>query len=103
MAGLLSADTTVYEPNFERISKLCDEENNTNSQAQQVVEKKLNNRNKDGLKLGWEDLLGGAHGSKRKKGDKKLQDRIKKLFKEFGYDDSLIPMKATPLDTHIEL
>jgi len=103
MAGLLSTETTVYDPNFERISKLCDKENNTSSPAQQVVEKKLNKRNKDGLKLGWEDLLGGAHGSKRKSGDKKLQDRIKKLFKEFGYDESLIPETVTPLDTHIEL
>ena len=35
--------------------------------------------------------------------DYKLQDRVKKLFKQFGYDESVIPMKVTPLDAHIEL
>lgn len=104
MAGLMANDTTVYEPNYIRISKLCNKDNNTNSPAQQIVEKKLNKVNKDEVHLGWSDLLGGMHGSKRREGDRKLQDRIKNLFKEFGYDESAIPHQYKPAsNTHIEL
>ena len=101
-AGLLSDDTTVYAPNYKRISNLCDQDKKIVSPAQQIVEKKLNKVNKDEVKLGWQDLRGGVHGSKRKDGDLTLEGKVKNLFNTFGYDGTEIPLQHKPI-AHIEL
>ena len=64
---------------------------------------KLNKVNKDDeVKLGWQDLRGGVHGSKRKDGDLTLEGKVKNLFNTFGYDGTEIPLQHKPI-AHIEL
>ena len=87
MAGLLDSNTTIYAPNYNKISHICDE-NNTESPARKVVEQTENKVNTGIVKLGWKDLRGGAHGSMKKGGDTTLEKQIRTLFKEFGYDES---------------
>jgi hypothetical protein len=84
MAGLGSIETTVYEPNFHKIQKICNAD--TKQPAQQVVQQKLNKVNLDQVHLGWKDLRGGMHGSKRKKSD--LEKRVRNLYRVLGYDES---------------
>lgn len=88
VAGLLSADTTVYGPNHVRISQLCDEDS-SNSAAHQIVA--LNKIDDKTLALGWEDLRGGLHGSKRIQGDGELESRLKNMFVALGYNLISIP------------
>lgn len=93
VAGLLSADTTVYGPNHIRISKLCDKDN-TNSAAHQIVALKSTKIDDKTVSLGWEDLRGGMHGSKRKEGDGELESRLKNLFVALGYNYNAISIPA---------
>ncbi|KAL7537656.1 hypothetical protein ACHAXR_007981 [Thalassiosira sp. AJA248-18] len=103
-AGLLSSNTTVYEPNHIRINRLCDKSNTKlKSPAQNIVEQKLNKVNKDQVRLGWKDLRGGMHGSKRKDGDRILEGRIKNMFLAFIYDQMTIPLQYKTVDDHSEL
>ena len=97
MAGLLDPTTSVYAPNYDKIAHICDE-NSTDSPARQVVEQNENKVNTDIVKLGWKDLRGGAHGSMKKDGDTHLEKRIKSLFKELGYDESLELEEAPYVD-----
>lgn len=97
MAGLLDSDTTIYEPNYNKIQHLCDE-TNTESPARQVVEQSENKVNTDIVRLGWKDLRGGAHGSMKKDGDADLEKRIRSLYKEFGYDESQEHEEAPSMD-----
>ena len=102
-AGLLSENTTVYRPNHVRISNLCTKDN-TNSPAQQIVA--MNIRTDDNtLTLGWEDIRGGMHGSKRKEGDGELELRMKNLFIALDYNLALTPVrhKHDGDDSHGEL
>ena len=66
------------------------------------VEQRLNKVNKDQVRLGWNDLRGGMHGSRRKDGDRKLENRVKKLFNAFKYDEMLIPQDYSRVDPHSE-
>ena len=92
-AGLLASNTTVYEPNHIRINRLCNESDEESS-AQKTVEQKLNKVNKDQVKLGWSDLRGGMHGSRREEGDRTLERQIKNLFRAFKYDESTVPLQV---------
>ena len=87
MAGLASLETTVYEPNYYKVQTIC-KEGNTNHPAQQVVKQTLNQVNLNQVHLGWKDLRGGMHGSKRKNGDTGLERRVKNLYRSLGYDES---------------
>ena len=58
---------------------------NTNSPAQKKVGKKLSKVNTNQVRLGWKDLRGGMHGSKRKDGDRVLEGRVKNLFIALRY------------------
>ncbi|KAL3769034.1 hypothetical protein ACHAW5_005150 [Stephanodiscus triporus] len=95
-AGLSSADTTVYEPNHVRISRRCDGGDNEASPSRTIVETKSNEANLSHLKLGWNDLRGGMHGSTRAKGDMTLQGKVKKMFMAFMYDEKTIPLQYEP-------
>jgi hypothetical protein len=86
MAGLFSLDTTVYEPNYRKVQKIC-REGNENHPAMQVVKQQLNKVNLDQVHLGWRDLHGGMHGSKRKNGDTTLEKKVRNLYKVLGYDE----------------
>lgn len=88
LAGLLDPNTTVYKPNSVYIANICDE-NNADSPARHVVERRENKVNADTVRLGWKDLRGGAHGSMKKTGDTQLEKLIRALFKALGYDESL--------------
>lgn len=101
-AGLMSPDTTVYQPNHKKVSDECNK-NNTKSPAQKVVEKKLNKVNKERVRLGWNDLRGGMNGSRRKDGDLELEGRMKKLFRAFGYHDSTVPLEYAKKASQNEL
>lgn len=101
-AGLLSANTTVYEPNHIRIERLCDKDNKK-SAAQKIVEKKLNKVNKNQVQLGWMDLRGGMHGSTRKKGDRILEGRVRNMFLALKYDEMTVPKQYKPVGAHSEL
>ena len=89
-AGLLSEETIVYAPNYETARSVC-VESDPSHPARQPVPRSRNIVNKGQLSLGWNDLQGGKHGSKRSLGDKTLENKIKKLFKLLGYDTSLHP------------
>lgn len=101
IAGLLSSITTVYQPNYIRINKLCGDNSTKDDAAQKVVEQKLNKVNKDQVRLGWNDLKGGKNGSKRRDGDRTLESSVKNLFTVFKYDDSSVPNEW--FDVHTEL
>jgi hypothetical protein len=106
-AGLLSANTTVYGPNHVRISRLCGGGDDGGiGPARKIVGKILNEASMNHPKLGWNDLLGGIHGSKREKGDRTLQGRVKNMFAAFMYDEKMIPLQYEPTvqrDSHSEL
>lgn len=95
-AGLTSADSTVYGPNRVRISRLCDGGDNEASPSRTILGTKLNEANVNHLKLGWNDLRGGMHGSTREKGDMTLQGQVKKMFVAFMYDEKTIPLQYEP-------
>mmetsp|Transcript_37613 Transcript_37613/g.81975 ORF Transcript_37613/g.81975 Transcript_37613/m.81975 type:complete len:437 (+) Transcript_37613:104-1414(+) len=97
MAGMLSPNTTVYAPNYNRIKRICDV-NNTDSPARQVVEKEENKVNTDIVRLGWKDLRGGMHGSMKKEGNTDLEKKVKELFKALGYDESKEVEEQVPID-----
>jgi len=101
-AGLLSPNTTVYEPNHIHIKSLCDKENE-NSPAQKIVEKKLNKVNENQVKLGWQDLRGGIYGSTRKDGDRALEGSVKKMFIALLYDVMTVPLQYAPAGIHSEM
>jgi len=100
-AGLTELNTTVYAPNHVRVGHLCDMDNWT-SPAQLRVEQKLNNINKFELRLAWNELRGGMHGSRRKDGDRTLEGRVRNLFAVFGYDEHMIPLEYKPGNAHDE-
>lgn len=87
MAGLTSLETTVYEPNYHKIQKIC-KEGSDKHPAQRIVKQKLNKVNMDQVHLGWKDLRGGMHGSKRRNGDATLEKKVRNLYKALGYDES---------------
>ena len=97
LAGLLDPNTTVYKPHSVYIADICDE-NNADSPARHVVERRENKVNTDIVRLGWKDLRGGAHGSMKKAGDTQLEELIRALFKELGYDESLELEEAPYVD-----
>lgn len=101
-AGLLSSNTTVYEPNHIRINPICDKDNK-NSPARKKVEHKLNKVNKNQVRLGWNDLRGGVHGSEREEGDRLLEGRVKNLFMAVMYDEMTVPLQYKPVGSHSEL
>jgi len=76
----------------DNILKLCNideekeiEDKNENGGTNPMISTK-NTYNKGQLLLDWGDLLGGKHGSKKKKGDRDLQQRLKKMTqKDLGY------------------
>ena len=94
-AGLLSANTTVHGPNHARVSRLCGGDHGIGTR-QNTLGTRLNKAALDSLKLGWNDLLGGMHGSKREVGDRTLQGRVKNMFAEFMYDEDSIPLQYKP-------
>ncbi|KAL3799753.1 hypothetical protein HJC23_010403 [Cyclotella cryptica] len=106
MAGLTSLETTVYEPNYHRIQRICGE-SDANHPAKQIVKQSLNKVNLDMVHLGWKDLRGGMHGSKRKNGDATLEKRVRNLFRALGYDESkeldvgVVPIKPSSVDTEL--
>ena len=101
-AGLLSSGATVYAPNHERIATLCDPDHH--SPAQEKVQQKMNQVNKGQVQLDWQDLRGGMHGSRRKKGDRTLEERLRKLCRAFGYDENETPLQnASPVEFRTEL
>ena len=79
------------------IANICDE-NNADSPARHVVERRENKVNADIVRLGWKDLRGGAHGSMKKTGDTQLEKLIRALFKALGYDESLELEEAPYVD-----
>ncbi|EJK75571.1 hypothetical protein THAOC_02702 [Thalassiosira oceanica] len=101
-AGLTQLSTTVYEPNYEHVSKLCNE-SDVRSAAQNVVGQDRNKVNKGQVALAWDDFLGGRHGSKRKDGDHELVQRLKRLFAAFSYDPTKILDKPEFSHRFVEL
>ena len=87
LAGLSSLETTVHEPNYHKIKRICAEDN-ANHPAQQIVKQSLNKVNIDMVQLGWKDLRGGVHGSKRRNGDATLEKKVRNLYRALGYDES---------------
>ena len=79
MAGFLEPESVVYTPHYERLSRLCRNDNNNDSSSNYgpngPMHSTANKYNMGQLSLELEDLEGGKHGSKREKGD----DTLKKL------------------------
>ena len=94
-AGLLSADTTVHRPNHAQVGCLCGGDRGIGTRRK-TLGTRLNEASPDRPKLGWNDLLGGMHGSKREVGDRTLQGRVKNMFAEFMYDEDSIPLQYKP-------
>lgn len=88
LAGFLQADTTVYKPNHDKVAEYC---RDTNDNRQDYFSRKKNQRNAGIVSLGWSDLRGGVHSSKRASGDKTLEKKVKQLFKDLGYRIDDIP------------
>ena len=94
MAGLLSSTTATYEPNYKKMRRICEDSNNVGKGAHQAVERTENKLNKDFVTLGWNDLRGGMHGSRKNVGNTDLEMKVKGLFKALGYDETLIEEEA---------
>ncbi len=99
MAGFLDEDRVVYGPNREKIKKICgsgdgddhnDESRSFLVPAKRVVEQKENRLNEGMVKLGWKDLRGGVHASRKNVGDRDLEMKVRGLFRAFGYDEKQI-------------
>ena len=60
----------------------------TNHPAKKIVKQSLNKVNIDMVRLGWKDLRGGVHGSKRRNGDATLEKKVRNLYRALGYDES---------------
>jgi hypothetical protein len=88
MAGLMSKESTIYEPNYEKVQSFC-VDSDPSHPARQPFSRKTNKVNKGQLSLGWNDLKGGEYGSKRATGDMNLVNKILDLFSAFGYDANL--------------
>lgn len=85
MAGLFDRETTVYEPNYDKVEVLCKDPTATPNQVMKSIKHKVNVGQ---VILKWEDLKGGIHGSERKKGDTSVESSIRDLTKKLGYDPS---------------
>jgi hypothetical protein len=85
-AGFLAP---LYEPNSEKISNIChnDEGDNTASKAALSSDAfSVTKVESDGKKLTLEDFHGGNHDSKGEAGDTGLADVLKELVSKLGYD-----------------
>ncbi len=82
--GFMNKDS-VYRPTRDRVLKVCNRES-SNSDANQLMKSTKNRYNTGLVSLHWDDLLGGKHGSRKKVGERDLQNRIKKLTHNLGYD-----------------
>jgi hypothetical protein len=90
LAGLLELSTTIYPPHFRQIQGLCatDDESIT-SLPKPAVEAQTTVKQKEAAKtLGWKDLRGAMHGSKRKPNNKDLEHKFREMFHAFGYDEA---------------
>ena len=88
LAGFFQADTTVYKPNHDKVAEYC---RDTNDERQDYFSRKKNKRNAGIVSLGWSDLRGGVHSSKRADGDDTLEKKVKQLFQDLGYNIDDIP------------
>lgn len=79
MAGLTDPNTTIYAPNYQRVTNYCKDNDD------KVLGKDQNRRNRDLVTLGWDDLRGGYHNSSRSVGDDRLVTSIKELTVSLGY------------------
>jgi hypothetical protein len=64
LAGLRANETTVYGPNHHRIQRLCANEG-PDGAAPRIILQKKNKVNTGLVRLGWKDLRGSMHGSRR--------------------------------------
>lgn len=83
LAGLAEENSTVYKPNLEKVAAKCSE---VLGSATDFIEHSEGQVNKGQVQLGWEDLRGGMHSSKRAKGNTDIEKQVKALFKKLGYD-----------------
>jgi hypothetical protein len=72
LAGFTEEDV-AFDSNKERVLKICITGNHV---ANQLMKSKTNKYNKDQLLLDWDDLLGVEHGSKKKAGNRDLQNKV---------------------------
>jgi len=88
MAGLMNPETTVYHPNHEKVLKKC-QNGDASAVVHQPMKSTRNKINKGQVKLGWSDLRGGVHGSRRANGDRTLELMVRQLFETLGYNAAL--------------
>ena len=82
MAGFEGSDA-IYPPQRERIHSICMKSYPGGAKEPMVSTAYSVNRGQ--LKLEWDDLLGGKHGSSRKDGDPELRDSLQRLGLDLGY------------------
>lgn len=87
LAGFLShseGDSVVYAPNEAKIKRRCDDQT---SKANKAFPEEKNQQNKDlVISLGWKDLRGGVYNSTRKDGDSEIEQKVRELTHQLGYD-----------------
>lgn len=90
LGGLLDRPTTIYEAHVERIQGLCEKvDEGAMTKASIAAQTAVRQQTDTERSLGWKDLRGGMHGSKRKTGNKDLEQKFRRLFHSFGYDETL--------------
>ena len=82
MAGFDGSDA-IHPPQRQRIQSICARPNR--NAAKEPMASTAYSVNKGQLKLEWDDLLGGKHGSGRKDGDRGLRDSLQRLGLGLGY------------------
>lgn len=87
LAGFRSLDTIVYAPNKERIDGICGDHAPSNSTAKQRLPdiSEMLKLDEDFSNLEWSDI--------REAGGKALENALRKLCKQTGYDPSILDKK----------
>jgi hypothetical protein len=81
LAGFIS--DPVYGPSGEKVAEKCAD---PDGRARQVFAKTKNARNTGVISFTWKDLQGGLYGSKKKEGDRHIEEKVRKLTQKLGYD-----------------
>lgn len=93
VAGFRSSDTVIYDPNKEKIDEICGDDMPSNSTAKQKLSdigEKLALGRDNSPNFGWTDI--------RSAGGKALENSLRKLCKQTGYDISILDQKTKKND-----
>ena len=85
VAGLLSPNTTVYQPNYDRIAERC-KVGSRHYAATHKFSKNANQINKNNFRIEWGDFNVASSSKSGKRNTKKIETMVKELVQALGYE-----------------